>query len=293
MAKVHLNGIGIHYQVFGKDPGPELVMIHGLAANLAFWFRLFTLVGSRFHIIAYDLRGHGYSDIVPSSYTTADMAHDLGALLDHLGVQKAHIVGHSFGGAVALHFSLLYPERVKTLTLADARVFSLQPMTRRSDDDQLAADWRRCVQELGVTVDEHLPYVAYSLIEEMARERHSGRELQLLLSSSAGGVWTASKRSWQRWRTLLETTTALADLTDIAGLTEHSIRQNRGPVLAIYGEYSHCWPTCDRLIPLLAQCKKIIVPGVGHFYPAVRPEHLVKNLIGFIEHYNQHSSKAI
>src|SRR5215470_3923803 len=106
MPFANVNGIKFHFQRVGK--GPDVVMIHGLAANLAFWyFRIIPFLMIDFCITAYDLRGHGKSEMSDSGYTSADMAADLDALLDHLGVEKAHLVGHSFGGQVALHYATL------------------------------------------------------------------------------------------------------------------------------------------------------------------------------------------
>src|SRR5689334_20789162 len=129
MPKVRVNGIEIHYQRYGR--GPELVMIHGLAANLAFWqVGILAALGRQFSVTVYDLRGHGYSEMPASGYTSAHMAEDLVALLDALRVYRAHVVGHSFGGVVGLQFAALHPDRLLTLTVADSRVRALQPHQR-------------------------------------------------------------------------------------------------------------------------------------------------------------------
>lgn len=126
MPRATVNDVSIHYQQAGH--GPDLVMIHGLFGNLAFWYlSVLPALVRDFRVTLYDLRGHGYSDMPRSGYTSSHMAADLKELLDHLGVKQAHLVGHSFGGAVALHFAVLHPIHVLSLTLADARVPSLQP----------------------------------------------------------------------------------------------------------------------------------------------------------------------
>src|SRR5687768_18123779 len=98
--------------------GGDTVMIHGLFASLAFWYlSVMPGLAGRRRVTAYDLRGHGYSDVAESGYTSAEMADDLDALLDQLGIQRAHLIAHSFGGAVALQYALLHPECVLSLTL--------------------------------------------------------------------------------------------------------------------------------------------------------------------------------
>ncbi len=68
---------------------------------------------------AYDLRGHGYSDVPPTGYTSADHAADLLALMDRIGARTARLVGHSFGGVIAAHAAAIAPERVEAVVLSD------------------------------------------------------------------------------------------------------------------------------------------------------------------------------
>src|SRR4051794_29517134 len=104
MAKADANGIQLHYHRFGE--GPDVVMLHGITGNLAIWHHaMVPALRSAFRIITYDLRGHGYSDMPPTGYTTADHAMDLKHLLDVIGLDRAHLVGHSFGADIALHFA--------------------------------------------------------------------------------------------------------------------------------------------------------------------------------------------
>ena len=281
MPITHGNRIGTHYQTVGK--GPDIVMIHGLAANLAFWHLPFApSLSLGFRFTTYDLRGHGYSDMPQSGYTSEEMARDLLELMDHIGIEQANIVGHSFGGSVALHFAVLFPERVKTVTLADGRIPSLQPLPKQGEGHYWRG-WRNKIQNLGFNVPDDMPYVVYSFVEEIAREKNVSRELRFLPFFASFGNWAPNKRTGKRWRRLLQTTSALSDFTDPAGLTEDSICQIRLPVLAIYGEYSHCLPTCNRLAQLLPKYTKIILPGVGHFHPLVRPANFTEKLINFLK----------
>src|SRR5262249_45932567 len=108
MPHIQTNGVELHYLQMGE--GPDLVMLHGISGNLAVWpLRMVPLLQQHFRVTTYDLRGHGNSSMPPSGYTTRDMAHDLGGLLDELEIEQADIVGHSFGADVAMHFTLLQP----------------------------------------------------------------------------------------------------------------------------------------------------------------------------------------
>jgi len=124
-----LSGARIFYQQLGK--GPSLVFLHGLAANHAFWFtRTAFALRQRYRLTLYDLRGHGRSSMPSSGYTSADQTQDLVELMDHLKIRDTMLVGHSFGGNIALHLTTLYPERVRALVVADSRIYALQEVQR-------------------------------------------------------------------------------------------------------------------------------------------------------------------
>lgn len=118
------NDIRTHYE---EDPGPAgradppLVLLHGFTGSVAQWAEVRTLLNDEHRIIAYDLRGHGSSDAPEEigAYSIEQYSDDLLALLDHFGIEAAHIVGSAFGGMVALEFALRHPERLRTLVLSD------------------------------------------------------------------------------------------------------------------------------------------------------------------------------
>jgi pimeloyl-ACP methyl ester carboxylesterase len=280
--KATFHGLSIHYQQMGH--GPDLVMIHGLFANLAFWyFSVLPALVRDFRVTVYDLRGHGYSDIPRFGYTSSDLAADLHDLLDHLGIEWAHIVGHSYGATVALHHAVAHPERVRSLTLADARVPSLQPALPPPN----ALHWKlleRKLRQAGIEVPEDLPRVAYSWLEELAllRWREGGEIFDFGNAARFLDGWKANSRLVHGWIQLMRTTSAPKDLCEVAGLTEKHIRQVTRPALAIFGEYSSCLTTLRGLEQNLPNCKTVIVPGVGHFHPVLRPALFVQSVRQFI-----------
>jgi pimeloyl-ACP methyl ester carboxylesterase len=131
--KIEANNLTFHYWASGR--GSDLVLVHGLGGNLAGWhLTLVPELQREFRVLTYDLRGHGRSDAPPSGYTTADMAHDLRAVLDALGIEKAALVGHSWGGDIVLHFALLHPERAGDLVVVEGALLApLAPVYRRPD----------------------------------------------------------------------------------------------------------------------------------------------------------------
>src|SRR5688572_22636697 len=94
-----VNGARINYvqsePVGGADE--DLVMVHGLATSLAFWyFPYASLFAQRYRVTVFDLRGHGRSEMTPGGYTPQAQAADLEGLMDHLGIETAHLVAHSY-----------------------------------------------------------------------------------------------------------------------------------------------------------------------------------------------------
>jgi 3-oxoadipate enol-lactonase len=119
MAFVRANGVIIHHQVVGPREGPALVFANSLGSDLRIWEDVAPAFVDRYRIVLYDKRGHGLSEAPPAPYSIDDHADDLSALLDHLGVEKAAIVGLSVGGLIAQRIAVTSPARVVALVLCD------------------------------------------------------------------------------------------------------------------------------------------------------------------------------
>jgi len=116
MPKVKVGDINIYYEVHGK--GEPLVMIAGFTMNTAFWFKTIPVFSREYRLVVFDNRGAGQSNKPDVPYTTEMMADDLAGLLVIIGIDSAHIFGHSMGGCIAQQFALRYPSRLKSLILA-------------------------------------------------------------------------------------------------------------------------------------------------------------------------------
>jgi len=99
--------------------GEPLVLLHPLALSGEVWGPFAERLAERFDVISPDARGHGDSGWAGDAFTAADLADDVEALLDGLGLRSAHLLGMSMGGSVALTFAGSRPERVQRLVLAD------------------------------------------------------------------------------------------------------------------------------------------------------------------------------
>jgi 3-oxoadipate enol-lactonase len=117
MAFIRANGIVLHHQVLGQVDAPALVFNNSLGSDFRIWQEVAPTFADRFRVVLYDKRGHGLSDAPSRPYTMDDHTDDLLALLDHLKVESAALVGLSVGGMIAQRAAVRAPERVKALVL--------------------------------------------------------------------------------------------------------------------------------------------------------------------------------
>ena len=120
MRKVaRVRAIEVVYDDVGE--GTPVVLLHGFPFNRSLWRGQAESLSASCRVVAPDLRGHGETSVVAGPATMEEMAEDLAALLDELGVGRAVVGGLSMGGYVALAFLRAHPERVGALVLADTR----------------------------------------------------------------------------------------------------------------------------------------------------------------------------
>jgi pimeloyl-ACP methyl ester carboxylesterase len=97
--------------------GPALLLLHGLGCDHTTWLPVVAALSRRFTVIAPDLLGHGRSDKPRADYSVGGYANGMRDLLTVLGIDKVTVVGHSFGGGVAMQFAYQFPERTERLIL--------------------------------------------------------------------------------------------------------------------------------------------------------------------------------
>lgn len=307
-----------NYQLLGPGAGPgrlPVALIHGLGANLAFWYLgAAPLLGSDRPVLMHDLRGHGASSMPAEGYRLEHLAEDFRHLLDDLGMQRAHVVGHSHGARVALAFALTHPDRVASLTLADTQLRALQPPMRLGDWPHWAR-WKSDLAAQGVESfppdEAEIDFRVLAQLGPRSRARPGPEAPPPLADLAATGGLRArlmaararrpladpeatpparidlrnrqmGARSGRQWQRLLEETSAGRDLDDESRIRPADLGRLGMPALLIYGEVSHCVPTSDRLLDLLPGARRILVPGAGHFFPLVKPRLFARALRMFV-----------
>jgi pimeloyl-ACP methyl ester carboxylesterase len=144
-----INGIKMHYQILGE--GPPLVLLHWFGACGAIWQPHLDRLSRHYRLIVPDLRGHGRSSNPAGEFTHRQAAHDIFALLDHLGIQRFKAMGISSGGMTLIHMATQQPGRVEAMVLIGATTHfpeQARAIMRRSAPDSLTAqeqeEWGRC-----------------------------------------------------------------------------------------------------------------------------------------------------
>lgn len=113
-----INGVKIHYQE--KGTGTPLVLIHGYTSSTYTWKNVFLPLSEKYHVIALDLKGFGFSGKPDGDYSRRAQGEIVAGLLEHLKIEKAWLAGNSMGGETALNVALYHPEKVLGLILIDS-----------------------------------------------------------------------------------------------------------------------------------------------------------------------------
>lgn len=112
-----MSAVAVHHVVTGRGDGPVVVLSNSLGATHAMWDQNLSELEQHFRVVRYDTRGHGESPVPPGPYSIDDLTDDVVALLDRLGVQRAHFVGLSLGGMTGMRLAARNPERVDRLVV--------------------------------------------------------------------------------------------------------------------------------------------------------------------------------
>jgi pimeloyl-ACP methyl ester carboxylesterase len=236
--------VGYDYTT-GPDTGPVVVFVHRLAASKEVWDEVTRRLAGRVSVLRYDLRGHGDSAAVDAPCERSDLARDLIALLDHLGVSAAVLVGHSAGGVVAMQAAVDFPDRVRGLVLVG---------TASACNDRTAA-W-------------------YAATAEKARQEGGGAAMKAM------GVRSADARA-PEGRTFAHVALAMRTL-NYDPLTER-LRALRIPTLIIVGENDFLGVggsvILSRAIP---GAELDIRDGRGHGVYLEEPQWFADRLAGFV-----------
>lgn len=138
------DGVRLHYDAIGRRSATPLLMIQGLGADKHLWDLQRYVFATRYRVVAHDNRGSGRSDKPFGAYSLEQMAADAISVLDHAGIDTAHVVGASMGGAISQVLAIMYPHRIRSLSLVCTSCSNHQ--WRRD----LLASWADVAEEQGM-----------------------------------------------------------------------------------------------------------------------------------------------
>jgi 2-hydroxy-6-oxonona-2,4-dienedioate hydrolase len=136
----HVDVAGVRTRVLQAGSGPDLVLLHGTGGHLEAYARDIGGLARDFRVTAYDMVGHGWSDLPDTPYTTDVLADHLVGTLDALGIERAHLSGESLGGWVVAWATAFHPDRVDRIVLNTPGNIANKPevMARMRDSTRAA-----------------------------------------------------------------------------------------------------------------------------------------------------------
>jgi pimeloyl-ACP methyl ester carboxylesterase len=157
---VVLDGVRFHYLDWGGD-GEPLLLLAGLGCTAHVFAELAPRLGQELRAVALTRRGHGLTDQVHSGYALADGAEDARRLLDHLGIERAHVAGHSMGGGEASVLAARHPTRVGRIVYLDGAYDWADNPSSEWDDDASTPDTFASYEDYVELVRSLLPEVIF------------------------------------------------------------------------------------------------------------------------------------
>jgi pimeloyl-ACP methyl ester carboxylesterase len=146
MGYADVNGLHMYYEVYGE--GSPLVLLHGGMLTIELNFAdLIPTLAAKHTVIGVELQGHGRTADIDRPITPAALAGDVVALLDHLGIERAHVLGHSMGAAVTLELAVSHPQRVHSIVPVSASVRPDGMHEDLTDPDKQATSTRMPTQQ--------------------------------------------------------------------------------------------------------------------------------------------------
>lgn len=267
MPTITANGIHIYYETHGS--GKPLLLISGLGYTAWQWHKMMPGLAAQFQVITFDNRGVGQTDKPEGPYSAAMLAADTIALLQALGISKAHIMGHSMGGFIAQEIALSYPDSVDKLILASTNFGG----------------------------PHHLPITqeAMAVLTDMSSDPVTRFQNGLVVSTAPG--WAANNadmiEKWMTWRVEnpIDPAAYQAQMAIGLGLLaeaacfENKLSSIQAKTLILFGAHDKVVPAgnANLLADKLAHSTIHILQNAGHFFPIEVAEEANKVIIQFLQ----------
>lgn len=262
---IQVNGANYSYEIQGA--GEPLVLLHGFTSQKETWNQFVKVWKEHFQVITIDLPGHGQTK-VDNPRTMGAVSDDLEQIFSQLNINKAHILGYSMGGRVALSFALTYPQLVQTLTLESASpglATAKERAERRKNDAKIIKRLEKDGIEGFVKFWENIPLfntqkqLSTKIQKQIQKERLSQKASGLIDSLRYMG--TGVQPSW--WK-------------DLETFTKR--------VLLIVGQKDTKFVTInEKMLRLFSKANMEVIEYAGHTVHIEQPEIFVKVVSNFLK----------
>ncbi|GHO85844.1 alpha/beta fold hydrolase [Dictyobacter formicarum] len=255
-------GAPLYYEVAGQ--GEPLLLIHAGVADHRMWDEQFSAFAQHYRTIRYDLRGSGQSPYPAGPFAYYE---DPTELLKSLGIEKAHVVGISFGGRIALDFTLTHPEMVKSLVLVAPSVGGTQPseLVKKFAEEEEAYLERGdldAATELNLRMWVDGPQRTPEQVDAQVRERVRVMQRHAFTVPVPEGAENLALQP-----------PAITRLSEV-----------RVPTLVVVGDYDipDKLELSQQLTDQIADAQLVVIPGVAHMVNMEQPEQLNQAVLSFL-----------
>ncbi|HKY02892.1 MAG TPA: alpha/beta hydrolase [Burkholderiales bacterium] len=255
-----INGAKLYYSSAGQ--GAPIVFLHAFMLDQRMWDAQFHALASHFRVIRYDLRGFGRSSL-PDPAVPYSHRDDLRALLVHLNLKKAHLVGASMGGRIALDFALAYPEFSDAIALLDPVLggWEWSPTWLSSYGNVVRAAQR------GDIAAAKAAWLSHPIFATARTNPELYTRLRQMVNDYSGWHFTHADPA-----------------RELSPVAARQLNRLRGPLLTIVGERD--LPDFQNIAQRLerdARSQRVSLPGVGHLCGMEAPERVNERLISFFK----------
>jgi 3-oxoadipate enol-lactonase len=248
--QARLNGATLDFADEGPRDRPAVLLHHSLAGTLALFDELAARLAGRYRVVRFDARGHGASETTPAPYDFETLTADVVALLDHLGIGRAHFLGLSMGGMIGQYMGLLHPDRVASLMLVST-TSRIPPEAHAIWDERIAA----------VTAAGMAGQVAGSITRWLSPTARTERpDLVHRLATSIEATPLEGFVGWARAIRELDVTDRLGAIT--------------APTLVVVGALDPGTPVAaaEAIHARIPGSRLVVMPGLSHMLPIEAPD---------------------
>ncbi len=265
----HLQGADLYYEIAGE--GPSLVLAHAGFVDRRMWDEQFPVFAQHYRVVRYDMRGFGNSKQTPGPFSHRA---DLYQLLQSLGIERAHLLGCSMGGAIIIDFALEHPEMTTSLVLVSSALggYRFQGDIPKPLQELVAALQAKDIPraaDLAARIWIDGPRRTPAQVDARIRER--GREMSL----------TALPNFFVKEEPL--DPPAIERLHELAAPTLVMVGELDDPSIATIGEL---------LTTRIAGARKVTISGAAHLPNMDKPEEFNQSVLAFLQQVSAFSSNV-